>query len=193
MCRGRCRSCRDNISVRYPAVEILSAFIWAVSWSLSSKFLPFLVSVVFLSLLLIVFFTDCETGLIPDLITLPGIVTGIALSFFYPPLQGAAENLSAFYSSLSGLCAGALMGCAAGWLGKAIFKKDAFGGGDIKFLAMLGAFLGWQSVTFTFFLAPFFALPFAFYARWIKKLEVIPYGPFLSLAAAFYFSIRQVF
>ena len=67
--------------------------------------------------------------------------------------------------------------------GEKIFKKEAMGGGDVKLLAMVGAFLGWKYALLTFFLAPFFALIFGIINLISKKDHTLPYGPFLSLSA----------
>ncbi len=191
ICRGRCCYCQKKISKRYPAVEILSACIWIISWNTYPHSFMFIISGVYLSLLLVAIFTDFETGLIPDFLTLPGIGIGMALSFFYPPLQEALTHLKALQHCIVGFCAGALLGYFTGIAGKGILKKESLGGGDIKLLAMTGAFLGWQGVLLTFFMAPFFALPFALYYRWIKKQEIMPYGPFLSIAAGLVFFYRE--
>ena len=74
-----------------------------------------------------------------------------------------------------------------GWLGKLVFRKDSMGGGDVKLLAMIGAFVGLTKVGLIFFLAPFPALPFAIWQRFVKKEETIPFGPFLALTGAFIF------
>ncbi len=190
--RGRCRYCPKAISKRYPAVETLSACIWIISWHAYPHSFMAVISAVFLSLLLVTIFTDFETGLIPDFLTLPGIGIGMAASFFYPPLQEALINLKALQQSIVGFCAGISLGYLTGAMGKNIFRKESLGGGDIKLLAMLGAFLGWQGVLLTFFMAPFFALPFALYCRWIKKQEIMPYGPFLSIAAGFVFFYEKI-
>ncbi|MCH7725236.1 MAG: prepilin peptidase, partial [Planctomycetes bacterium] len=68
-----------------------------------------------------------------------------------------------------------------GFLGEIIFKKESMGGGDVKLLAMIGSFLGWQSVLLVYFLAPILALPLGLFVKFAKRSDVIPFGPFLSL------------
>ncbi|MBI4115553.1 MAG: prepilin peptidase [Candidatus Omnitrophica bacterium] len=184
---GRCRACKTRISFRYPVVELASGLIWYASWVGHGPSLIFLITVAFLSILLAISLIDLETGLIPDRLSLPGMVLGLILSFFYPMLHQSSIALTGFLKSLIGLLAGGGLIYITGLAGNWIFQRESMGGGDVKLLAMVGSFLGWEKVLLTFFAAPFFALPFALYQRWVKKEEIIPYGPFLSLAAAVQF------
>jgi leader peptidase (prepilin peptidase)/N-methyltransferase len=95
--------------------------------------------------------------------------------------------LEGIFASGIGLLTGGGIIYITGLAGNWIFQRESMGGGDVKLLALIGAFLGWEKVLLTFFTAPMIALPFALYRRWVKKEEVIPYGPFLSLAAAVQF------
>ena len=155
----------------------------------------FLIPVIFISLLLAATMTDLETGLIPDEISLGGMAAGLAASFFWPSLQGAAQGLTALGQSALGLLAGGGLIYATGIMGNLIFRRElvklgmdqSMGGGDVKLLAMAGSFLGWQKVFLSFFAAPLLGLPFALYARLAKKERTIPYGPFLSAACLIQF------
>jgi leader peptidase (prepilin peptidase)/N-methyltransferase len=86
-------------------------------------------------------------------------------------------------NSLLGALAGGGLVYLTGVLGKLAFKKESMGGGDVKLMAMLGAFLGWKLAILIFFLAPFFGAPIGLYIKFVKKQDIIPYGPFISLAA----------
>lgn len=185
--RGHCRHCPGSISLRYPAVELASALVWIGSWRGTEGIMEFGISVVFLSLLLVAAATDFETGLIPDEITFVGVGAGLAASYFYPALHGEPAGLSALMKSALGAAAGGALIFVTGLAGDWIFQRESMGGGDVKLLAMAGSFLGWEQTVLTFFTAPILALPFALYQRWVKKEEIIPYGPFLSLAAAVQF------
>jgi leader peptidase (prepilin peptidase)/N-methyltransferase len=187
MLGGRCRRCHGAVSKRYPFVELVSGLLWLLSWNIYGASFRFIVAVVFLSLLLIAVFTDFETALIPDSVTFFGMFMGLAMSFLIPPLDFPFFKWSSFGESFFGLFVGGSLIFGSGVIGKRVFKKETIGGGDIKLLAMIGSFLGWRKVLLTFFMAPFLALPFAFLYRWIKKQETIPYGSFLSLAAAVQF------
>lgn len=185
--RGKCRNCRARIPLRYPLVELASGLIWYWTWKGSGGSPYFWIDVAFLSILLVVCVTDLETGLIPDRMTLPGAVVGLAASFVYPHLHLTSVGWTAILRSLFGLIAGGALIFLTGALGNWFFQKETLGGGDVKFLAMAGSFLGWEKVMLTFFTAPLLALPFGLYLRWVEKEETIPYGPFLAMACAIQF------
>ena len=139
-------------------------------------------------MILVATMTDFETGLIPDEITIPGMILGLALS-----VTGHGHFSQEFWyqkalASLVGLVAGGGILLLTGWFGKLAFRKDSMGGGDVKLLAMIGAFVGLGKVGLVFLLAPFPALPFALWQRYVKKEETIPFGPFLALAGALVFA-----
>jgi len=126
---------------------------------------------------------DFKIQEIPDEISLPGMVIGLVLSFAYPALMNETGHLRALLASFIGLLTGGLIIYLMGVLGKAIFKKEAMGGGDVKLLAMIGAFLGWKLTLLVFFIAPFFGSVIGIILKIKEGREVIPYGPYLSLAA----------
>lgn len=185
--RGRCRHCGERISWRYPVVELASGMLWLLSWQAYEAGPMFWIQIFFLTLLLVVSLADLETGLIPDEVTVFGLAAGIAASFFYPALHETVGGMKGLLSSVIGLAVGGGIIYLTGLAGNWIFQRESMGGGDIKLLAMIGAFLGWEKVLLTFFTAPVAALPFAIYQRCVNKEEVIPYGPFLALAAAVQF------
>lgn len=181
---GKCRHCKNKISLRYPAVEIITGLLWVFCWLIFGWSIGFWVSLLFFSLLLIITVTDFETGLIPDLVTFFGIGAGLVLGFLFPSLHGQSVMLAGLRETIMGAFLGGALIYSAGFLGKLAFKKEAMGEGDVKLMLMAGCFLGVQNITLTFFLAPFLALPFALYIRLVKKEETVPYGPFLAGAAA---------
>ncbi|MFH2055528.1 MAG: prepilin peptidase [bacterium] len=177
--RGRCRNCTAAISVQYPLVELTTGLIFLGSY-LQYGLSPQMFGVnIFLSLLLVVIVTDFRHYLIPDKITLPGMVLGLLYSIYNP----AVTPLEA----VIGLLGGGIVLLALAWLGELLFKKEALGGGDIKLAAMLGAWLGWQSLALVFLFGAFFGLIFAIIkmatAADRSKARLIPFGPFLALAA----------
>jgi len=198
--QGRCRHCRQKISFRYLLVEILSGVIWYVSWKTWGLTPGFAIQVVFLSLLLAATLTDFETELIPDEITIGGMIVGLLASFFWPPLHETPYALVGILRSALGLLTGGGLVYLTGLAGNFIFQKEltklgldqSMGGGDVKFLAMAGTFLGWEKVLLVFFTAPFLGLPFALYSKFTKQERVIPYGPFLSLACLIQFFYGDV-
>ncbi len=138
-----------------------------------------MVAAIFFSMLLVVTFIDFEYYIIPDRITYPGMVLGLGLSFVNP--------LVTPLDALIGLVAGGASLYLLAILGDFIFKKESLGGGDIKLAAMLGAFLGWKNIIFIFFGAAVLGLIFAIGQMVLSRKQsagrMIPFGPFLSLAA----------
>ncbi len=177
--RGKCAFCGKKISFRYPLIESLNAlaylyFFWQFSLQPEFFIYSFLASI-----LLVVFFIDLDFMIIPDSITLPGIVLGLAVSFI-------ADGMG-IVNSLIGI----LVGGGSLWLiaivGDWLFKKESMGGGDIKLAAMLGAFLGWQKVLLIFISSAFIGLVVSvvimFFSSKLREKRLIPFGPFLALAA----------
>ncbi len=176
--RGKCRNCRGSISWRYPAVELVSALFFLLAFLLYGVSVHALIAVIFFALLLVITFIDFQYFIIPDKITYPGMIAGLALSFVSPlvtPLE-----------SIIGLLAGGGTLYLLAILGDYFLKKESLGGGDIKLAAMLGAFLGWKNIFIIFFASAVFGLIYALMrmavARQTKAGRMIPFGPFLSLA-----------
>jgi leader peptidase (prepilin peptidase)/N-methyltransferase len=188
--RGRCRSCQTRISLRYPVIELLTALLFlaakqrfGLSWVLVVRDWPFLAALVAVT------FIDLEHRLIPDRITFPGVALGLLTSAWVPglglvqSLLGALFGFGFFYS--------------VAWLYQWRSGKSGLGGGDIKFLAMLGAFLGPLGV-FTTVLVSSVAGSVAGIA-WAKLQgqgrllkASIPFGPFLVLGALYYYLIGEL-
>jgi leader peptidase (prepilin peptidase)/N-methyltransferase len=185
--RGKCFRCRRPITVRYFLVELVTALAAWFLWKQYGLSVQFAASAIFFAMIIVATMTDFETGLIPDQITIPGMIAGLALS-----VTGHGHFLQAMWyqkllASGLGLLAGGGVLFLVGWLGKLVFRKDSMGGGDVKLLAMIGAFVGVTKVGLIFLLAPFPALPLALWQRLVKKEETIPFGPFLALVGAFIF------
>ncbi len=185
--RGRCFRCRRPISVRYFLVELASAWIALFLWQRYGMSAEFVTSAIFFAMIIVATMTDFETGLIPDQITIAGMIAGLALSVSGHGHFEQGLWYQKLLASAAGLLAGGGILLLIGWLGKLVFRKDSMGGGDVKLLAMIGAFVGLTKVGLIFLLAPFPALPFALWQRFVKKEETIPFGPFLALTGAFIF------
>ena len=185
--QGKCFRCRQPISVRYFFVELVTALLAWYLWRRFGLSAEFVVSAIFFVMILVATMTDFETGLIPDQITLPGMLLGLALSVTGHGHFEQGLWYQKILASTAGLLAGGGILILVGWLGKLVFRKDAMGGGDVKLLAMIGAFVGAPKVVLIFFLAPFPALPLALWQRFVKKEETIPFGPFLALAGVLVF------
>jgi leader peptidase (prepilin peptidase)/N-methyltransferase len=185
--RGKCFRCRRTIACRYFFVELTTALLAWFLWERYGLSAEFVAGAVFFAMIIVATMTDFETGLIPDQITIPGMIAGLALSVTGHGHFPQALWYQKLLASAVGLLAGGGVLLLTGWFGKLVFRKDSMGGGDVKLLAMVGAFVGVTKVGLVFLLAPFPALPFALWQRFVKKEETIPFGPFLALAAAFIF------
>ena len=179
--RGRCRRCKIKISARYPFVELLTGLTFAgLGWryGLSYSLIEYLI---FAWSLIICSFIDFDHMILPDTFTLSGIVIG---------LVGAALNPErSFVSSLGGVVLGGGFLWAIAYLYLVLRKQDGMGGGDIKLLAWIGAVLGWPGVPFVVLsssiLGSVVGLTLAFRRKAGLK-SVIPFGPYLALAALLY-------
>ncbi|HTL04714.1 MAG TPA: prepilin peptidase [Gemmatimonadales bacterium] len=173
---GKCRGCREPISALYPVVELTVGLLWAVLVWRNGPTLEALRGGLLGTLLLGIALTDAREYLIPNEFTWGGLVIALVLS--------AAGGLHALLLALLGGAVGFAVLWLVGVGGKWLFKEEAMGGGDIKMMAMVGAFLGWQGVLLTIFLGALAGtaifLPLALAGR--KKL--VPFGVFLALGAA---------
>lgn len=174
---GKCRSCRAPISIRYPIVELITMAVFLAHYPVFDWTPLLAVRFLFACALIVLFAIDLEHHLLPDAITLPGIAAGLAFSLFVPP--GIRD---AFIGAIAG---GGIL-----WLiGEAYFRysgQEGMGGGDVKMLAMIGAFLGWQQVILTLVLSSvagsIAGILLLATRRGGLKYE-LPYGTFLALAA----------
>lgn len=181
MLKGRCRSCRQRISFRYPLVEALTG---AVALALAIRYGWSPETPIFFLLccsLIVVTFIDLDHQIIPNRITYPGIPLGVGASFLLPQVS--------LQDSLLGLAAGGgilwLVAVTFRWLR----KKEGMGFGDVKLLAMIGAFLGWKAVVLTLVLSSFVGAIVGYAALRLSGRDVqepIPFGPFLALGALVY-------
>lgn len=192
---GRCRFCRMRIPLRYLIVELSTALMFVVLLNHYRLTYDLFFYLVLVCLLIIATFVDIKHRIIPDEISLGGIILGFLLSsvkgfglrpFIYDPQY----SLDSFLGMLSGGGIIYLIGFLFDAFYFKLLKKPpiqgltkSMGGGDVKLLAMIGAFLGWKKVIFTFFLAPFLGIIIGIINRIVKKDHTLAYGPFLSLAA----------
>jgi leader peptidase (prepilin peptidase)/N-methyltransferase len=175
---GRCRACRTPISIRYPLVEATNALGYlTIVWSFGPTWTAALYALLF-SALLVVTGTDLTHKMIPNVITIPGIVVG---------LLGAVTVLPVgVINSVIGLSVGGGILWLLAWLSPYLFGKEGMGGGDIKLLAMIGAFLGWKPALLTIMIGSLTGsiIGISLIAlRIIKRDDYIPFGPFLVLGA----------
>jgi len=198
---GRCcRDCGAPISWRYPVIEALTGVLFAliyyrqglqVGTGVGQLALMMLVT----SLLIVASAVDVEYFIIPDEVSVFGIMGGLLAGILLPELHVGTESYNTFERltgdpSLDGLIGSAIGALGGGGMifvfaliGAAIFRREALGFGDVKLMAMLGAFFGWKVVLVTFFLSPFLGLIYGVPLMLMSDENVMPYGPFLSLAA----------
>ena len=177
--RGKCRNCGLAISPVYPAVEIVTALAFlGQALHLGDDNLPLLVvRLIFTSMLIVLFGTDYQTMRLPNVITYSGIVVGLAASTMLPP---------GLQSSVIGAALGAAVPWLIRWAWFKATKVDAMGLGDVKMLAMIGAFLGWHQVWVVLFLATLAGALFGVTLLAIQKRSFaskLPFGTFLAMAA----------
>jgi leader peptidase (prepilin peptidase) / N-methyltransferase len=175
--RGRCRTCRSPISIRYPIVELITGALFLGAY-FAFGLRPLLpVRILFACAMVVLFAIDLEHQILPNEITLPGIVIGFVCALFLPP---------GWTSSLIGLLAGGLFPflVAEGYL--RIRKREGMGMGDFKMLAMVGAFLGWPLVWLTLILACVLGVVIGGGALLISRRGMatrIAFGTFIAVAA----------
>ncbi len=202
---GKCRNCRGPISLRYPLVELLNGVLY---WYVVTSFgigwhVPLLCMLV--SALVVITFIDLDFQIIPDSITLPGIVIGLlSASFLLPdPFSvreagslhyaiggntGAYRLLPIAYYKIVGFMnafAGLLLGGGLFYL-IAILSRGGMGGGDIKMMAMVGAFMGWKAILLTTFIGSLSGSLVGVFLMAVKgkgRKSRIPFGPFLAFGA----------
>jgi leader peptidase (prepilin peptidase)/N-methyltransferase len=185
---GRCRSCGAKLSIKYPLIEFLNAALYVCVLERFGYGSPWVLAVylVFVSALIVIFFIDLEHQIIPDSITLPGIPLAIILGSVILPDPVLPDNPLGFKASITGSLAGGGSFYLIAVLGKAVFKKDAMGGGDIKMMAMVGGLIGWKGVFLTTFFASLFGSITGVSLILLKRKEWgarIPFGPYLALGS----------
>jgi leader peptidase (prepilin peptidase) / N-methyltransferase len=175
--RGRCRSCRLPISVRYPIVEALTAAIFLWHWMVFGPTPLLFVRLAFACALIALFVIDLDHQILPDVITLPGIVVGFLCSVFLPP--GPIMSLAGI--ALGG---GLLWAIAEAWF--RLRKVEAMGFGDVKMLAMVGAFLGVKLVVLTFVISSMIGGVVGVLLVATRRADMatrVPFGTMLAVAA----------
>jgi len=179
--RGRCRDCGARISLRYPVVELLSGAFAAMAVARFGLGWQALLMYALIAAFLVITFIDLDHRIIPDVITLPGIPIGLAASF--------GPGMISPLESLLGILAGGGSLFLVAWGYQLVTQREGMGGGDIKLLAMIGAFIGWKGVLLTIFIASLTGtlagMALIFRRRGDMKLAV-PFGPFLAVGAIAY-------
>jgi leader peptidase (prepilin peptidase)/N-methyltransferase len=177
--RGRCRSCGVAISRRYPLVEMLAGVAAVATVSAFGLTAHALLAFAFLCSLIVITFIDIDHQIIPDAISLPGIGVGLAAAVLlgHPSWRAALGGIA--------LGGGLLWVVAEGYY--RLTGREGMGGGDIKLLAMIGAFLGWRAIPVTVMIASLTGTVIGLIVMLIQgegRRMAIPFGPFLAFGAA---------
>jgi leader peptidase (prepilin peptidase) / N-methyltransferase len=181
--RGRCRSCGAAIPWRYPLVELAGGLTALALWHTFPDKLVLLAYAPFCLALVALTAIDLEHRLLPDAITLPGIILGLLLSLALPQLS--------FWEAAAGVLAGAAVFSGVAWLYEKWAGRRGLGGGDVKLLAMIGAFLGIEALPMVILVSAglgiltgmilVWGLPPGRRDQW--RTISLPYGPFLAAGA----------
>jgi len=196
--RGRCRNCGQSISWRYPAVELLTGLVTTGLYFKYGLTSPFFVNTVFACLLIVLVFTDLDLRILPDVFTKGGIIAGLILSSFQDPvfldLQLLPESLPELVKGIGNPILGSLAGVLFGagflwgvaWIYLKLRKIDGMGFGDVKLIAMIGAFTGWKLTWLTILggslIGAILGGGYMFLKGKEQKYE-LPFGTFLGMAA----------
>ncbi|MBD3263749.1 MAG: hypothetical protein GF375_01440 [Candidatus Omnitrophica bacterium] len=199
--KGRCRQCGQKIAWRYPVVEVITAVLFLFLYVQVGFNLLFLEFIFLFSVLILVSFIDIEYHAIPAYICIIGILGGLFMKAVasWPMLKEDPLSVTStpLFRSLKGMIFGfgfvyffKLLGDLFISVLLRIRKKDSIEGekeslglGDVDFMGMIGVFMGIKGVVLTFFIAPFFAVLYSVFALMFRKSHLIPYLPYLSLAA----------
>jgi len=188
--KGRCRHCHTAISFQYPLVEGITALASLILFIKFGLSLSYLFYFLFVAALIVITVIDLYHQIIPDVISLPGIGVGLIASLLIPEIT--------LFNSLFGILLGGgslfLVATLYHWL----FKREGMGGGDVKLLAMIGAFLGWKAVLLTILLSSLVGSITGIIVMLSKGKDfkyAIPFGPFLSFGAviALFFQNEIIF
>lgn len=180
---GRCSNCRERISLRYPLVELISVALAIFLWWRYPDPLHFLVYFCLLvTPLIIVSFIDLKHRIIPDIISIPGIFAGIGIHTLF---SGEGKFVSGAIDAVAGAATGGLFLFFVAVIYEKIKKQAGLGGGDIKLIAMLGAFFGWRAAILILCMSSILGSLVGVILITVLRKDMkfaIPFGPFLSIA-----------
>ncbi|MCC7416828.1 MAG: prepilin peptidase [Acidobacteria bacterium] len=185
--RGRCRTCRQPIGWRYPIVEALTAIMFGAAWWYYGPGLLLASRLLLGCALIVLFAIDLEHQLLPNAITVPGVAAGFAFSFFTEP---------GWISSLLGILLGGGLLLAIAEAYYRLRREEGLGMGDVKMLAMVGAFIGWKLTLFTLMAASFSGTAIGLWlivSRRGGMKSALPFGTFLAIGAAMAATVGPMF
>lgn len=200
--RGRCRDCGKRISFQYPIVELLCALAFyscARMWLFAP---PTYVNSLFLAAIIILIFTDYNHRILPNIITLPGVIVGILLSYFQTPkvyddllswkvisLLGFENpsNVQPWIGSIFGAIIGGGLLYLVAFVYEVVRRRQGLGMGDVKMMAMVGAFLGWRLALMTIFVGSLLGTFVGIFLILLRKIDTqgkLAFGVFLGIGSA---------
>lgn len=174
--RGKCSKCKSKIPLSYIVVEIVTGLLYAACYHSFKFSFDLIIALIFVSTLVTVIVSDIEYMIILDEVLIFSTLVLAILYIFGKGLEVAAYHI---YSGIGAF----LAMYAIKWIGDKAFKKESLGGGDIKLMFLFGMVLGLPMSICTIFLATFIAFPVALIILFSDKENIIPFGPFLSMAA----------
>lgn len=189
--RARCRNCKQKISFQYPLIEIVTGLMFVLFYSTFGITVTSVIFLIFSLALLVCTVIDWYHQIIPDVITLPGMLIGLAVSAAYPALHGETIFWKGLLAAFLGLLAGGGFLYVSAVLAEYFLKKEAMGGGDIKLLGLIGTLLGWQGSIWTIFISSVLGSIMGLWMRLVQKKEYFPFGPAIALAAFLYIFIGR--
>ncbi|HET6515953.1 MAG TPA: prepilin peptidase [Thermodesulfovibrionales bacterium] len=183
---GRCRYCSGKIPLRYPLVETLNALMYiSAVWRYGLGWqTPFLFA--FCSSMIVITFIDIDFQIIPNVITLPGIVVGLVASSLVFPDPFAVNATLGFKEGMIGLLAGGGLFYFIAFVSQLILRQEAMGMGDVKMMAMVGAFMGWKAILLTTFAGSLIGSIVGILVMVLTgtgRKAKLPFGPFLAAGA----------
>ncbi len=193
--QGHCRACREPISSRYFVVELMTGLLTLALYSWFGIGFSFVVSFIFVAALIVISFIDLDVRIVPDVVSLPGIVVGLIFSVLgYFVFRDGLEIVPTPLSSLIGILAGGGFLLVTAWVYEKLTGVEGMGGGDIKLLAMIGAFLGWPSIPITLFIASLLGSIVGVACMVLTgagRRLALPFAPFLCSGALAYLFFGQ--
>ncbi len=181
--RGRCRRCDAPIPLRYPLVELLTGLLSTALVLRYGPGVPYVLHLAFVSGLIVITFIDLQHQIIPDAISLPGVAVGVAVSL-------TPWGSVSWVDSLIGAAAGGGGLLAVAWGFERLTGKEGMGLGDVKLLAMIGAWMGWRALPFIILSSSLFGILIGGAALLLARRGLrarIPFGPFLALGTLLLF------
>jgi leader peptidase (prepilin peptidase)/N-methyltransferase len=200
MLRGRARCCGRRIGVRYPLVEALVAIVFTAIYLKFDTLPSVAIGCFFLTLMIVAAFIDVDRLEVYDAMSIGGMICAVALSPFFPEWFGAEEAMIAMANSLGGALLGSGLMFWVAIFGELACKREAVGGGDIKLLGTIGAFLGWKGAIFAIFggcfigtviLVPVLLASMAMKKKSLQCWKEIPFVPFLTAGSIAYIFFGQ--